>query len=209
MNHREPTRTPPRVRPSSRMLALLLLPVLMPESAVGTPRPRPSAGLPVRVEPEAPVPYLRHVGAVPLRFQLAPPPPAPWPVSLTPIDTPTETRADVSLETPPTATQASVQETTSVGATELARADGDVDQGSTSTGETRPLPIETRPQQTPSPILVDELRTTVRPEDFLPFFLLPGTKAGEAGTALIVPVPRQAAPSAPMPPSSATYNRLP
>lgn len=209
MNHREPSRILSRVRPSSRMLALLLLPVLMPENAVGTPRPRPSAGLPVRMEPEAPVPYLRLVGAVPLRFQLAPQPPAPWPVSLAPIDPPSETRTDASPETPPTATLASVQETTSVATTDASSTGEVADRGPTSTGEMRAFPADAGPQRTPSPILVDELRATVRPEDFLPFFTLPGTKAGEAGSALIVPVPRQAAPFVPMPPSSATYNRLP
>jgi len=209
MNHREPTRTPSRVRPSSRMLALLLLPVLLPEYAVGTPRPRPSAGLPVRVEPEAPSPYLRQVGPVPLRFQLAPPPPAPWPASLAPTDETTVTGPSPSDATIVTQASLPVQDPTPVAATDEESTATVAERGPTSTGGASSPPAKAGPERTPSPILVDELHATVRPEDFLPFFLLPGTKAGEAGTTLMVPVPRQAVPSTPMPPSSATYNRLP
>lgn len=207
MNHREPSRTRFRVRPSSRLLALLLLPVLVPELAEATPRPRPSTGLPVRVQPEDPEPYLRHVEPVPLRFRPAPAPLAPWPETLTSAD---ESAAPNSVTTDPVTTDvvASVQHSAPAGYTE-----GNPTEVVHSDVVAAAEPISNSPPdtpvRTPAPILVDELRPTVRPEDFLPFFILPGTQGQEGGPAVIVPIPRQPSSPAPLPPSSATYIRSP
>lgn len=56
-----------------------------------------------------------------------------------------------------------------------------------------------------APILPDDARPTVRPEDFLPYFQYPGSGSKSGGVIIINPVP--ATPPAPgtLPPSSATY----
>ena len=59
---------------------------------------------------------------------------------------------------------------------------------------------DTPPESThgPLPILPDDLRQPTRPEDFLPYFQLPGPGVNPG-----VPAP------APLPPSSATYTQTP
>jgi hypothetical protein len=52
----------------------------------------------------------------------------------------------------------------------------------------------------PPPILPDDLRPQVRPEDFLPFFQPPGSSAGAVPAGVPVPPPPGA-----LPPSSATF----
>lgn len=206
MNPREPSRTPSRVRPSPRILALLLLPVLAPEQAGAAPRPRPSAGVALRFIPEPPIAYLRSIDPTPLRFAPEPAPPAPWPEILEPgavePAAPETASDDPATQTPAPATDAAVDPSsparvpTPATAPEAARPE--------TSGLPTPASPET-PMREPSPILADELRPTVRPEDFLPYFILPGSAAGEAGPALIVPVSPQPSTAPAQPPSSARF----
>ncbi len=63
-------------------------------------------------------------------------------------------------------------------------------------------------EKTLAPIIPDETRPRVRAEDFLPFFIFPGTSNLSSDVTVIVP----AAPTAPtpgtIPPSSASYRQL-
>src|SRR5262245_32016758 len=77
MNHREPPPLSVGARRALRCLSLLLLPALAPKAAHSVPRSRPSRDPAVALpgaRPPAP-PYLLTLGAPPLRFQRAPPPP--------------------------------------------------------------------------------------------------------------------------------------
>ncbi len=211
MKSHPPSRTRLRVRPSPRYLALLLLPVLAPEYASAAPRPRPSAGLAVRFFPEPPIAYLRHIDPVPLRVRPAPLPPAPWSRTLEPV---------ASEVVDPAATEPGVAEASAISPFEQPTspaASGLIAEGAplattTPAPETlseNPKPGAERDVRPSAPILIDDLRPTVRPEDFLPFFLLPGTHSGDAATTVVVPVPRQAPAPAVQPPSSATFTRSP
>jgi hypothetical protein len=76
-------------------------------------------------------------------------------------------------------------------------------------GGTAPFPANNPPPPPPA-IIPDDTRPAVRPEDFLPFFQLPGFGPRSSGVRVILPVPMNA-PSATTPPpvSSATYNQIP
>jgi len=64
------------------------------------------------------------------------------------------------------------------------------------------LAISAKP--TPAPILRDHSSSIVRPEDFLPFFQIPGSNGRSVDVNVIGPIPPPANPTA-IPPSSATY----
>ena len=59
------------------------------------------------------------------------------------------------------------------------------------------------------PILPDEIRATVRPEDFLPYFQIPGSARRADDVTLLVPVPRVPNAQGSLPSSSATYTQTP
>jgi len=59
----------------------------------------------------------------------------------------------------------------------------------------------------PLAILPDELHPQVRPEDFLPFFQIPGAATGPGDVTLVVPVPRNPPAPPTQPTSSATYTQ--
>ena len=61
----------------------------------------------------------------------------------------------------------------------------------------------------PLPILHDELRPQVRPEDFLPYFQVPGSATQSGAVIPGAYTPRGAPEPAPLPPSSATYTQTP
>lgn len=197
-----------RLRQASHCLALLLLPALAPGFSRAVPRPRTPPGPEAAVQPrQSPQPYLRVVGAPPLRFvEVAPPPdlvtrpPASGkPPGLadnheTELDPSTDVMEDVTPET--------------VSTTEVAE----------EAPVARPLPtavtpanrVETAPLPSgPAPILPDDTRPSLRPEDFLPFFQLPGTGSAPGEVNVITPVPRSAPAPAAVPPSSATYRQTP
>jgi len=208
MNSREPSRTRLRVRPSPRYLALLLLPVLAPEFASAAPRPRPSAGLTVRFFSEPPIAYLRHIDPVPLRVRPAPLPPAPWSKTMSTL--PGEVVDSAEIE--PVVAEAPA--TSFFG--QPTPGSGFIAEPTLHAPATSPESLTRKPEpgaeptvRPPAPILIDDLRPTVRPEDFLPFFLLPGTHSGDTATTIVVPVPRQAPAPGTQPPSSATFTRSP
>ena len=61
----------------------------------------------------------------------------------------------------------------------------------------------------PAPILPDDIRPRIRPDDFLPFFQVPGSASRPGDVILTVPAPASAGQPAPLPPSSATYTQTP
>jgi len=58
----------------------------------------------------------------------------------------------------------------------------------------------------PLPIIPDDVRPRVRPEDFLPYFRIPIVQPNDMNA---VPVPRSVSTGAPLPASSATYTQTP
>jgi hypothetical protein len=171
-----------------RCFSLVLLPALTTEAgSTGFSQGhneghRPVQTLPPTKQPR-PTSYLAIVGPPPLRFQDAPAPP---PYELEPTPAGPALIEDMVTQPPP-------QHPTPV-ATNLPLADG--------------LPAE--PVQThraqlqadePAPIIPDDLRREVRPEDVIPYFQFPRNRVRVG-----VPIPPQ--PSGPsLPPSSATYQQ--
>jgi hypothetical protein len=184
MNHRKPPQLPVESRRALHFLALLLLPTLAltPTHATG------------RVGAASSSPYLLAVGAPPLRFRETPlppksvtrPPAGASPVLNGEVSTPTvaPNRPDVLLAPPPAS---------------LAAADD----------PSKPAAQPSLPQPPPAAIIPDDTRPNVRPEDFLPFFQLPGTANAPVGVTVIAPVPQAAPTPATLPVSSATYTQSP
>ena len=191
------TRSQPLLTGLSRcvqLLSLALLPTLITEGGppIGSHRSpvngpisakRGSAPLPY------PAPYLAVVGPAPMRFREPPAPPsfelepvAAGPAHLEP-DPPPPVLPPVKEKTDP-AVPVAIPPKPSLGPS--------------------PSP-EKKPDEPDSvPILPDDTRREVRPEDLLPFFQFPRN----GGTTLGVRVPVPPAPSAPaLPPSSATYRQ--
>jgi hypothetical protein len=185
MNHREPTHPPTRVRKALHCLSLLLLPALAPASMLAATRLRVHPGLPAGQQEAEPIPYLPAMGAPPLRFCTATPPSdlvARPPAAAPPLPALTRTESAVAL-----ANAAAAQSAAAHG-TDKSRA-GEND----ATGSA--------PKRPPLPILPDETRPQVRPEDFLPFFQVPGSAMPPGGMTPTRP--------ATLPPSSATYIQTP
>lgn len=184
MNHREPPHLPARMRKALRCLSLLLVPVLAVEEGHAGPRLRNA----MRSTAE-PAPYLPLLGAQPLRIEDAPPPPdltsrpaagAPPVAALTPTESAVAVaNADAVRSASATPTDATAAETPAK--------DKDVDAAHVIVP---PSPTT----KTPPPILPDTTHPNVRPEDFLPYFQIPG-----ANHAPDAPAPGT------LPQSSATY----
>jgi hypothetical protein len=134
-------------------------------------------------------PYLAVVGIPPLRFAEASPPPD---LSARPaVGAPPMPDNAVSAEAPDRAPDAAERP-------DIIPAPA-------------PAPVEAAPPEaaptgaprTPAPILADDIRPRVRPEDFLPYFIYPGQ-----GGTVVVPLAPAAAPApGVLPPSSATYRQ--
>lgn len=191
MNHREPPQLPVGARKLLRCLSLLLVPALTLDQGHAGPRVTTRAG-----RATSSIPYLPALGAISLRFEEVPPPPdlvtkpaaaAPPVPALSPTETSVATaNADAARSTvvPPEPVAEESVETNSAASI------------------TPPAPeTKTSPR-----ILPDTTRPVVHPEDFLPYFQLPGTgRPGDVG--VIVPGALTAPAPAPLPPSSATYNQ--
>jgi hypothetical protein len=186
------------MRRALRYVSLLLLPALVPKSVSGVSRSRPNAGAVVDLRGTEPalLPYLAAVGPPPLRFQTQPPPPdltgrpaagAPPIPAKALTENPGETPKPRYAEAEP-ASATAPDESKAVAAND----------------KVAPAPS---PNKAPTPsIIPDDMRPSVRPEDFLPYFQIPGAKPGDP--SLLVPVPVRGAPApAPLPPSSATYTQ--
>jgi len=200
MNHREPPHLTVGARRALRCLSLLLIPALVPKSLPALARPPRSApGRPADLIGDVElVPYLPAIGALPLRFQQAPPPP-----DLT-------TRPAAAA---PPVPSLSVSETTVAQANAAAAHSAPMPSRVASevlVAEAKPEPKATPPapqKAAPAPIIPDDTRPTVRAEDFLPYFQIPGSAKQPGEMNVIVPAPRGAPAPAPLPPSAATYNQ--
>lgn len=198
MNHREPPHLPAGTRRALHFLSLLLLPAVAPEGVQALTRPRFAPATAADLKRLATSPYLPVLGAAPLRFEDPAPPPdltarpaaaAPPNPALTPAEN------SVALANAAAAHPAAVEEPAPSAATEAAES-----------AETKPAPPSPRPAPA---VLPDQARPTVRPEDFLPFFQLPGSSP-QGDVNVIVPGAVRSAPvPPPIPNSSATYRQSP
>jgi hypothetical protein len=138
-------------------------------------------------------PYLRVAAAPTLRFAEAPPPP-----DLTthqPAGAPPKLEASAAPATEPTADRPAVAKAESISADVTV---SPVKNTVQVTGEVAKPEKEKPSGPAPAPILPDDTRPRVRPEDFLPYFTFPGSSTLDAPTA---PAPGR------QPPSSATYRQ--
>lgn len=192
MNHRETPSLPTGVHRGLRCLSLLLIPVVAPEAAPDLSRHRGAAG-------NDSVPYLTFVGAPALRFEKANPPPdlSVRPAAgAPPIPALTPTEASVAQ-----ANAAAARSTTSTASPAESVA-------TAAKADSKTPPAATKPS--PAPILPDDTRPAVRPEDFLPYFQIPGANKQPSEVNLTMPASALTAPAAaPLPPSSATYTQTP
>lgn len=191
MNHREPTHPPAAAGRALRNFSLLLLPILAPISADALPR------VPSPVGARMPAPYLPVIGAPQLRFQEAAPPPdlvARPPAAAPPQPALTTAENSVAVDNATAARSVTTAETP--------------DDTSAADGKAAAAPNNSS-AKTPAPILRDEARPQVRPEDFLPYFQIPGSARQSGDVTLFVPAPFSAPTGAPLPPSSATYTQTP
>jgi hypothetical protein len=179
MNHRESPHLPAGMRRALRCLSLLIVPALALDESHATPGER--TGIRVNAEP---IPYLPVLGSPSLRIEEAPPPPdlVTRPASAAP-PVPAATPAEASVA----AANINAARSTTV-ATEEAPTESKAEPSAISPG---PAPAA----KTPPAILPDTTRPVIHPEDFLPYFQIPGSSSA--------PTP------GPLPPSSATYTQTP
>ena len=198
MNHREPPHLPVGTKRILRCLSLLLLPALAPEAAPAWPRQRSAPRPGDSGSGSESLPYLTVMGAPPLRFQKALPPPdfSGRPTAAAPPVPPlSPTESTVALANMAAARFVSAS----------ARAD-DVAPVTELPSETKTAPAPVK--AAPPAILTDDTRPAVKPEDFLPFFQIPGAAPRAGEPTVIVPATLPVAPTAaPLPPSSATYTQ--
>ncbi len=194
MNHRETALPPATSRRSLRCLAALLLPAIGPGAASAPPRTGRADSLSVAELRRLQLPYLPVCGAPPLRFARPAPPP------------------DLAAEPPaaaPPVPDLSPTENLVASANTAAMQPVEPSAPPAAASEAPASPMGAPPRTPPPAILPDDTRPSVRAEDFLPFFRVPGGGRGAPETSVIVPgVPT--APSAPaVPPSAATYTQTP
>ena len=178
--------------------SLLLLPALVPKSVSGNSRSRLNTSAALNLGNAEPVllPYLAVVGGPPLRFQAATPPPdlTVRPAAAIP---PVPTAASFESSDAHAASKPSEAALADSKSSSLAANAASSDQPA-NTGPAAPT------KAPPPSLLPDDARPAIRPEDFLPYFQIPGQSGG---VNLLVPVPRGAPAPAPLPPSSATYTQ--
>lgn len=189
MNHREPPHLPAGVRRALHCLSLLLVPAMTLDEGHAGVRLRST----LRLGPDS-VPYLPVLGSPSIRVEEALPPPdlvtrppasAPPVPALTPAETSVAVaNADAAQSTPPAPERA-------------------VDE---KPPQPPPPPA---PTKTPDPILPDNLHPVTRPEDFLPYFQIPGTAKQPGDVTILAPAAGSAPAPASIPPSSATYTQTP
>lgn len=170
-----------------RCLSLVLLPALTTEAgSSGFPNRNQNTHRPIQAQPSRELPrpasYLAVVGPPPLRFRDAPAPP---PYELEPASTGPALLDNVESVPQPKATTASAE----ILPTEALPATADT-----------PRHIQHQADE-PAPIIPDDLRREVRPEDVIPYFQVPRNRLRVG-----VPIPSQPGTSS-LPPSSATYQQ--
>jgi hypothetical protein len=200
MNHREPPHLPVGVRRALHCLALVVLPALAPDGVQALPRTRPVGSGP-ELRSAGSAPYLPTAGALPLRFEEAAPPPdlvTKPPAAAPPVPALSPAETSVALANAAAAQPAApLPEPTPAAVAPASAKPADSPAAQPST-----------PIKTPPPILPDSARPSVRPEDFLPYFQIPGSATKTPDVTLLVPVPPGApVPASTLPPSSATYTQ--
>jgi hypothetical protein len=178
---------------------------LVPKNVSGSSRQHPNAGAALDLRGVEPVllPYLAAVGPLPLRFQTLPPPPdlTVRPAAAAP-PLPTSDHADA-----PVASKRSDESPASAITSPNALAAAKRGEGGLSSS---PAPADqTAPTKAPpSSILPDDARPSIRPEDFLPYFQIPGSgKPGDVNLLVPASILQGAPAAAPIAPSSATYTQ--
>ncbi len=194
MNHREPPPLSAGTRRALHCLSLILLPALATDGVQALPHPGQSES--GRSRHAAPIPYLPVMGAPPLRFQevLPPPDPVTRPVAAAPpVPALTPTESSVALANAAAARSATIVEAS------------DAVPVKTETVSAASKPVA--PAKLPPAILPDSIRPTVRPEDFLPYFQVPGMP--QASGDIMPSAPKSVPEPARLPPSAATYRQSP
>ena len=198
MNHRETPSLPTGVCRALHCLSLLLLPNIAPLAAPASPRHRHDFGHGADGQEYPPMPYLAFVGGIPLRVQkiakvggFSPKPVASGAL----IPSLDNNESAIALANAAAAQSAKL-----------------VVANPPSGPAPKPNSSGKRPaaKNQPTSILPDDTRPTVSPEDFLPYFQLPGSRRQNGEVNVIVPLGALTAPpSAPLPPSTATYRQTP
>jgi len=193
MNHLDPPHLPVDLCRTLHVAALLLLPTMAQTHSHATGR---SGG-------RDSTPYLLAVGHSPLRFREEEPPPVsarrpPAGAPPAPDDGANATSADPGKSSdvilaPALAATAAVSSPSPGLTADAGRPD---------------VPPANQPPAPPA-IIPDDTRPVVRPEDFLPFFQLPGSTGSAGGFTVIAPVPASAPAPAALPPSSASFTQSP
>jgi hypothetical protein len=188
MNHRQPPLTLGWARRALDRRVFLILAMVPGISLAGVHGHPALSDCPCPYEPVV-EPYLTHVGAPALRFQ-------PQIQVAVLHDSPTSALAKNLGSHPP---EMDIIPDPSL---QTANLDKSAD---VSSGEAKPDPLANPKGRSSAPILPDDARPTVRPEDFLPFFQYPGS--GSKSGAVIITNPVSLTPAVPgtLPPSSATY----
>lgn len=190
MNHREPPHLPAGVRKALHCLSLLLVPALaLDEGHAGT-RLRS-----IVIPNTESIPYLPVLGSPSFRIQEALPPP--------------DLGARPAAAAPPVAALSVVESSVAAANTDAIRTAMSPADAQSPAGAVAIVAAPTAPTREPAPILPDSSRPVVHPEDFLPYFQIPGSGRNPNDVNLIVPaVPGAPAPGT-LPPSSATYIQTP
>ncbi len=188
MNHREPLPAPGGVGRALQYTVLLLLSVL------GATRAGSEVHFALESLTPSPLSYLAVVGALPLRFQEALPPP----------DLAAGHPTELSLRS---AVLPDHRDSASAKAVTVTASDSAPPTPSIATFRPRPNPatsLTAQPPVAPPPppsILSDEMRPNTRPEDFLPYFQLPGASLPIGEVAAGAPAPGK------LPASTANYTQ--
>jgi hypothetical protein len=197
MNHREPPHPAAAVRKAFSCLTLALLPAIAPAGEYALPRPLSFLAIVSRaVEP---TPYLPVLGAPPLRFQ----PALSRPDSSEPVASFSSNEA-LSRHNGPNAPD-HTPAVSPAGSRESPELSEPIPAPDNSTN----FESETAPAKSPPRILPDDARPSVRPEDFLPYFQIPGSARKPAGVTLLLPALNAPPAPANLPASSATYTQSP
>lgn len=191
MNHRETTSVP-----LGAVSALLCMALLLPTTGLARGCPLASASSAAMLVQDHP--YLASVGAPSLRFAEAPPPPE---AIQRPLLTPAPIAATSDVITPESLSSSTLPPPDSASTNNLPPT------ATTRPGATSANGEQTPAAHTPPPIIPDEVRPRVRPEDFLPFFQIPVSQPGDVN--VVVPAARSASAPAAIPTSSATYTQTP
>ncbi len=183
-----------------RGISLLLVPALAPHLAPVLAYPPAVTEREADASGKASLPYLTVVGAPALRFQESIPPP----------DLVTRPAAAAPPVPPLSPTEATVALANAAAVQPPRRATRESDEAPVTDIKPDAAASPPPPKTVPKAILPDDTRPSVRPEDFLPYFQLPGSARSANEVNVIVPPSSLTAPApAPIAPSSATYTQTP